>query len=105
MTNINNLEPHNTVPKPFVFVLIPFDPSFDDIYKFGIKGAAEDVGAYAERVDEQIFLEGILDRRGDGVKSLRAVAQTHRLAFDRLRPNGGVLKSYDFSVHAELVEA
>jgi hypothetical protein len=70
MTNINNLEPHNTVPKPFVFVLIPFDPSFDDIYKFGIKGATEDVGAYAERVDEQIFLEGILDRRGDRVKSL-----------------------------------
>jgi hypothetical protein len=40
-----------------------------------------------------------------GVKSLRAVAQTHRLPFDRLRANGGVLKSCDFSVHAELVEA
>jgi hypothetical protein len=51
----------STVPKPFVFVLMPFDPSFDDIYKFGIKGAAEDAGAYAERVDEQIFMEGILD--------------------------------------------
>ncbi len=38
-------------------------------------------------------------------KDKRAVAETHRLPFDRLRPNGGVLKSYDFSVHAELVEA
>jgi len=51
-----------TTPKPFVFVLMPFAKEFDDIYKYGIKGAAEDVGAYAERVDEQLFQEGILDR-------------------------------------------
>lgn len=51
----------STKPKNFIFVLMPFDPSFNDIYKFGIKGAADDVGAYAERVDEQIFNEGILD--------------------------------------------
>ena len=41
---------------------MPLDKKFDDIYKFGIKGAAEDVGAYAERLDEQIFVEGMLDR-------------------------------------------
>jgi hypothetical protein len=52
----------STLPKPFVFVLMPFLDEFGDIYKFGIKGAAEDIGAYAERVDEQIFTEGILDR-------------------------------------------
>lgn len=52
----------STAPKPFVFVLMPFDEKFDDTYKFGIKGAAEDAGAYAERVDEQIFQEGILER-------------------------------------------
>lgn len=51
-----------TAPKPFVFVLMPFDCAFDDIYRFGIKGAADAVGAYAERVDEQVFSEGILDR-------------------------------------------
>ncbi len=51
-----------TLPKPFVFVLMPFDPAFNDIYKFGIKGAADEVGAYAERGDEQNFTEGILDR-------------------------------------------
>lgn len=51
-----------TAPKPFVFVLMPFNPDFADIYKFGIKGAAEDAGAYAERVDEQMFVEGILER-------------------------------------------
>lgn len=51
-----------TLPKPFVFVLMPFEPTFNDIYKFGIKGAVDEVGAYAERVDEQNFTEGILDR-------------------------------------------
>ena len=54
--------PHSTTPKPFAFVLMPLEKKFDDIYKFGIKGAAEDVGAYAERLDEQIFVEGMLDR-------------------------------------------
>ncbi len=52
----------STAPKPFIFVLMPFDEKFDDIYKYGIKGASEDAGAYAERVDEQIFTEGILER-------------------------------------------
>jgi len=41
----------------------------------------------------------------DFVKCQRVVAQTDRLPFDRLRANGGVLKSFDFPVHAELVEA
>src|SRR6266849_4602149 len=52
----------STRPKSFVFVLMPFDSKFNDIYKFGIKGAADDVGAYAERVDEQMYICGILDR-------------------------------------------
>ena len=51
-----------TNPKPFVFVLMPFRPEFDDIYQVGIKAACLSAGAYCERVDEQIFLENILDR-------------------------------------------
>jgi hypothetical protein len=51
-----------TAPKPFVFVLMPFAPEFEDIYKLGIKPACQNVGAYAERVNEQIFAESILDR-------------------------------------------
>jgi hypothetical protein len=51
-----------TTPKPFVFVLMPFDPEFDDVYKLGIKRACNQAGAYAERVDEQLFDETILDR-------------------------------------------
>ena len=51
-----------TSPKPFVFVLMPFDKRFDDVYALAIKAAAKEIGAYAERVDEQQYAEGILDR-------------------------------------------
>jgi hypothetical protein len=47
----------------YAFVLMPFDPAFDDIYKLGIKETAEKLGIRAERVDEQIFhKENILER-------------------------------------------
>jgi len=51
-----------TSPKLFGFVLMPFDQSFNDVYKLGIKAACESVGIYCERVDEQIFQETILER-------------------------------------------
>ena len=50
-----------TAPKPFCFVLMPFDDKFDDIYRIGIKEACDNAGTYCERVDEQIFNERILD--------------------------------------------
>lgn len=46
----------------FAFVLMPFDEAFDDIYKLGIKATATTLGILAERVDEQIYSEGILER-------------------------------------------
>lgn len=46
----------------FVFVLMPFDTIFDDIYKLGIKESATNLGLRAERVDEQKYSEGVLDR-------------------------------------------
>ncbi|HJR09018.1 MAG TPA: hypothetical protein VJ842_17295 [Pyrinomonadaceae bacterium] len=52
----------STSPKPFVFVLMPFEASFDDTYALGIRPACEAAGAYCERVDEQIFHESILQR-------------------------------------------
>lgn len=48
--------------KPFGFVLMPFTEDFDDIYKVGIKESCEKLGFLAERVDEQIYSETILDR-------------------------------------------
>jgi hypothetical protein len=52
----------DTRPKPFVFVLMPFSEDFRDIYENGIKAACEAAGAYCERVDEQVFQGGILQR-------------------------------------------
>ena len=46
----------------FAFVLMPFDQLFDDRYCLGIKETAKELGILAERVDEQIYREGILDR-------------------------------------------
>ncbi|MDB6004350.1 MAG: hypothetical protein JWR15_1337, partial [Prosthecobacter sp.] len=51
-----------TKPKLFCFVLMPFAPEFDDVYKIGITEACQRAGAYCERVDQQIFSERILDR-------------------------------------------
>src|SRR5215213_6147038 len=52
----------DTQPKTFVFVLMPFDETFQDMYEVGIKPACKDAGAYCERVNEQIFVENILER-------------------------------------------
>jgi hypothetical protein len=41
---------------------MPFDTSYDDIYKLGIKQCCIDAGAYCERVDEQMYNESILQR-------------------------------------------
>jgi len=49
-------------PKKFVFVLMPFDDSFSDIYTYGIKQSCTELNTYCERVDEQIYTERILDR-------------------------------------------
>lgn len=49
--------------KPFAFVLMPFDSSFNDVYRLGIQAAADELGIIASRVDEQVFhKEGIIER-------------------------------------------
>lgn len=51
-----------SVIKPFVFVAMPIAPELEDLYELGIKAACKNAGAYAERVDKQVFTESILDR-------------------------------------------
>jgi hypothetical protein len=46
----------------FAIVLMPFAASFNDVYRLGIKETASTLGIRCERVDEQIYAEGILDR-------------------------------------------
>lgn len=51
-----------TAPRPFAFILMPFDRAFDDVYQLGIRTACKDAGAYCERVDEQMYDGSILER-------------------------------------------
>lgn len=52
----------STSPRPFAFVLMPFAAGYDDVYHVAIRAACEEAGAYAERVDQQIFSGNILER-------------------------------------------
>jgi hypothetical protein len=47
---------------PAVFVIMPFDEAWDDLYELGIKEGCERAGAECSRLDEQIFDEAMLDR-------------------------------------------
>ncbi len=51
-----------TRPRPFVFVLMPFAAGFGDAYNLAIKPACESADTHAERVDEQVFHDDILQR-------------------------------------------
>src|SRR5262245_51734660 len=44
------------------FVLMPFDPKFDDLYEFGVKGAMDKARFRCERLDEIPFSGGILQK-------------------------------------------
>lgn len=48
--------------KPFAFVLMPFDEAFSDIYRLGIQETCSKREVVAERVDDQIYTETILER-------------------------------------------
>ena len=41
---------------------MPFSKAFDDAYELAIRPACESAGAYAERVDQQIFAGSIMER-------------------------------------------
>jgi hypothetical protein len=49
-------------PKPFAFVMMPFNQDFDDVYQLGIKPACQDAGYYCQRLDEQVYDGIMLDR-------------------------------------------
>ncbi len=46
----------------FAFVIMPFSKDFDDIYKLGIIEAAKLCDVKAERLDDQLFNEGMMER-------------------------------------------
>ncbi|MCX7109629.1 MAG: hypothetical protein NTX45_05770 [Proteobacteria bacterium] len=63
---ITNNEDIKTL-KNTVFVMMPFSSEFDDIYLMGIKAACEKIGMDCQRIDEQIYDEGIMTRLYDQI--------------------------------------
>ena len=57
----------------YAFVLMPFEPKFDDIYKYGIKKPISELGITCERVDEIQYVGGVLDQVFKGIESARIV--------------------------------
>jgi hypothetical protein len=53
--------------RPFVFVMMPFDVASIDLYQLAIKPACDAAGTQAERVDEQVFSDSILQRIYDQI--------------------------------------
>lgn len=49
-------------PARRVLVLMPFDPSFEDAYKLGIRDACQSAGWDCSRVDEQVFSGLIIEK-------------------------------------------
>jgi hypothetical protein len=50
------------VDDKFIFVVMPFKERFNEIYQRGIKEAIEGIGLKCLRVDEEIFIGGIMDK-------------------------------------------
>ena len=57
----------------YVFVLMPFDTSFDDIYEYGIKQPVERLGMTCERVDEIQYNGGVMDKFYECVDKARFI--------------------------------
>jgi hypothetical protein len=70
---------YDSESKPHVFVAMPFDEEFDDVYYTGIKPAvkqlAEDIDGdiLCERVDENVFTGSVTDQIRDRIESASLV--------------------------------
>ena len=62
-----------SLTKPHVFVAMPFDRDFEDVYVFGIQSPVHDAGYLCERVDMDTFTGDILDRIKSRIASARLV--------------------------------
>lgn len=73
-----------TRPRPFVFVMMPFRPDFDDVFELGIRPACEAAGAFCQRLDQQTFSEAMLQR------IFHQIAKADFLVADLSEPNPNV---------------
>src|SRR5258708_7894996 len=67
----------------FVFVLMPPDVRFDQIYDLAIRPACDAAGASSRRVEEQMFLKG-------DVEGIHALISASELVIVEASPNSSV---------------
>jgi hypothetical protein len=61
LTGLTCTRPLRENPK-LVFVLMPFDHSYDDLYQFGIKETVRDLGLQCQRADEIVHTQNVMCR-------------------------------------------
>jgi hypothetical protein len=54
--------------KKRVFVAMPFQEEFEDVYQFGIYAAVRRCGYVCEKVDESVFAGSIVERITEGIR-------------------------------------
>jgi hypothetical protein len=59
--------------KKYVFVAMPFQEDFDDVYQFGIYSAVRACGYVCEKVDESLFAGNIVERITEGIRNAEFV--------------------------------
>jgi hypothetical protein len=59
--------------KKYVFVAMPFQEDFEDVYQFGIYSAVRSCGYVCEKVDESLFAGNIVDRITEGIRNAEFV--------------------------------
>jgi hypothetical protein len=57
----------------YAFVLMPFGPEFNDVYRYGIKKPMAELGITCERVDEIQYVGGILDQVFRSIERARLI--------------------------------
>jgi len=55
--------------KKCVFVAMPFNEEFEDVYQFGIYAAVRKCGYVCEKVDESIYTGSIIERITEGIRN------------------------------------
>jgi hypothetical protein len=61
--------PAEPAGKKSVFVAMPFNDEFEDIYQFGIYAAVRRCGYVCEKVDEVVFTGPIIEQITDGIRN------------------------------------
>jgi hypothetical protein len=59
--------------KPKVFVAMPFDKNFTDVFDFGISTPAREEGFICERIDQEVFIGDILEKIKEKIETSKVV--------------------------------